>query len=602
MRPLARAALIAVALFAFLQLRGVRPALNQDTVRDLLEVRDCVERGLCGVPGVRTNVGLLQGVLWIQMLRAGWKSGLGIDGLSALVRALLSLSAGLVYLAARRLRVAAPVACAGLFVVLLLPAIRYPTLVYSSMPPLPVALVYACALHAVEGGRTRSWLAGAFCLGLAVDSHLTCALLLPCFFAALAATARSPALAAAGAGVAFTAALWLDSSAALALNASSLVATGGALALAAALLVAITGGAAARGRVARLDGPARARVAVWLHVTVFVALLGAGAIRTGHFLAPRYLTPALPALCFAVVLLVERAAPRDRRRPAAALIVALAFALCWALPGGWSPLYEKRVDWLLVDARTVADRLYADGWTWPGLYQRLQGPASRDLVSALGLFEPARVGHAAPPHDLAIVRGLRSESPPGLTPGGTLVPLGRDTFAVIRRFRSILDRRAVRVCTSDAPPGGPACVDVPLVPRESGELRHRGYPLHLAPLREPRSPSQGPLEMTYLFRVEVPGDGRDRVLSLCAADPWRFERADGISVRGALPSRRLVVDASAARTGTLAITLRGTADDAALAAWPPEILEVDAADRSLWRVWGERALNECSWPSGVASH
>ena len=355
-----RAAGVAVAVFAALQLQGVQPALNPDTVRDLLEVRDCVERGLCGVPGVHTSFGLLHGVLWIQVLKLGWKSGFGIEGLSALVRGLLAVSTAVVYLAARRVRVATPWACAGFFLVLLLPAIRYPMLVYASMPPLPVALVYACVFRGVEGGCTRSWLAGAFFLGLAVDSHLTCALLLPCYFAVLVASARVPALAAAGAAAVIPAALWLDSPAALALNARALATTGGAWTLAAALVVGVVGGAAARDRMRRLGGPERIRTAVWLHVTVFIVLLGAGAVHTGHFLAPRYLTPALPALCFGAVLLVERAAQHpfgrrlfgagDLRQSAAALAVVLAIALSWRWPGpeGWNVFNEHQVGWRLV--------------------------------------------------------------------------------------------------------------------------------------------------------------------------------------------------------------------------------------------------------------
>jgi hypothetical protein len=540
--------LLALSMLLLAWLVGA-PPLHEDTARDLLLARDCVEQGRCAMSGPQASFdGLVQGALWDHLLEACRASGLGLHGVRYVVLMLEAVSAVLVWatpgplcdwrsgLAAWALYLAASTYC-----------IELPVLYNSAALLLPLALFYVCALSLASDGELVSTAAAGAALGLSVDTHMVAAILVPFFLGLVLAVAKRPAVAAALAAFAVILPLIVSSWGAIARDVVLLTASW--VPCAGLLATVLLSGLALRRRARNAPPLARSRaVLVAACVYALPVLAIAGAV-TKHPLAPRYfVVVAMPAAILAGTLLTEAFGntssfgfPTRRANAIVALIGLLLLAFVTR------PNRSSRGGWNAFDAEVLAREIYGRGWTYADVFRHLRGSNAELLVAALAPYGPAPTGARAksPIHDdLLVAKVLRSRLPATVPKEWRIVDLGDSAVAITRSLPSSIDVAAVEICDS-RPNESVRCQRVDLEARDPDEgavatVVQRAYPTLAPAASRPTRTLFAPLHRS--IEVGARASSPTHSIAIVDAMPWRIERVDGVRSRGVLPGERVTLE------------------------------------------------------------
>jgi hypothetical protein len=593
--PPGGAVVIFMLSFVLLALLVGAPPIHEDTARDLLLARDCVDAGRCAMAGPHASfAGLTQGALWGHLLEVCRTLGLALRGSRYVVLALHAASAALVYGIPRRMcGWPAGLAAWGLYLAMSSYTSELPILFNSGALPLPLALFYVCLSSLAIDGEVLASAGAGVALGLAVDTHVVAAVLVPFFFGVVVAVARRPLVATAAAIFAVVVPLLVSSPRAVVADATLLASAWAPSAGVLALSLVVGLSLRRRAKTAR---PVTRSRAVLAAACIFSTALFAGArIVTGHGLEPRYFAVlAAPAAIFVGAWLVQgfRGEPgleiRIRRTNA---VVALAGLTLLGFLMARSA--RSRRSWNAFDAEVLARDLYARGWSYPDLFRHLRGPDAGLLVAALAPYgppPPASRENPKGPTDLLVAKVQRSLLPASVPTEWDVVDLGGSAAAVMRPLVSWIDLSALTLCQTES--GAPLpCqhVDLDVLDPDEGArgtVAQRAYPTLLPTPSEPDTRAGAPLgPLRCSIEVRVHASSPARVLTLVDTTmPWRIERALGVRYAGTLPGREVTLEGEG--DGTIVFLVDVPAGSVGrFRRWLPSFVETSQAEISLRKLF-----------------
>lgn len=533
------AAVTLLSLVWALLFRGT-PSLIADTARDLLFARDCSELGHCLTIGAKTSFsGWYQGGAWLQLVAAVEILGGGVRALQGTVIALEVLSCGLWYVFLSRYFAGFMPVLASLFWAAALCVIGDHTLLWNhSGMALPAVLASAGLLvFAAERSLPALWVA-VFWTGMGIGFHVDCATLLPVELVAAVLAARRPFLGELSVLVAFLLGLLPTSLDAVRANLMFVLGSGSAIPVLAGALVLLVVPRFARARFWRAGRGARI---AWLAAgAIAPSLLGLGWLALhGHAMSIRYVYAALPAALALLALGVDSACRRATLR-----LGRWAWALLagvFAAGGIWIPRRPDPALWSSTDARAVAAKLSAAGYSYDAARWHVQGPHAWDLVTAMASYLPPPTQRALPVDkpDLLVLRPV----PGGARGGSVLHPAGRPPLWV-RGIEPWLDILRGRVCILPARADRSTEAHCTRLGKHMEKVayfrfRSRKYPrMYETSLPEP-----------YIVRFVIPvhprGSDAERDIQVLGGSQrcaWKIVRVDGIAYRGRLPTRRIVLE------------------------------------------------------------
>jgi hypothetical protein len=551
----------AAAMAAFVWLDHVTPAfeVSDDSIRDQLFVRDCVELERCHLIGANASLlGLHQGAVWLDLLVAVRLLGGDTADARRLVLVLLAAGVSTVFLVTWHwLGAALALPTAVLFAIALTTDRVASQLTNASLAAFPSCLAVAALLCFALSARWRFLVAASFALGAAINVHVASLSLLPSFaMIALAARPR-PWRTIAAASAVFAATCLLTSSATMRANTLALAAGGLLTPTLMALLPALLAAAAVGPRFRRLAPMARAAVAGLLLLAPFAVAAGCAFLWMNLHFSPYYLHPvfAPAAVLISAIFYAPFAALRGGWRvlrwlPTTATVAALALFCNYERHSAAFAAVENPAPWSLVEVEAIAARLPALGWSYEDLLYRLQGPACRDLVVRLALFEPPPRRPLHPePQQMQVVKVARGAIGEDST-SGEVVPLG-DSVALLREVDSWMRPYALRACRAAVESiDPPACANArpPVIATADRFLFSlRSYPeIHDVAAVPP------PYLATYEIPLQ-PRVGESRDLMLTDVGNWQITRLEGIRAEGPLPARRVLLHSPDGRPGRLIV-------------------------------------------------
>lgn len=562
-------AAIGIALAAFLWLAHLHPPgiITDDSTRDDLLARDCVELGRCHLLGAPSSLaGFFHGALLVDLLVA--VRLLGAGGERTVVLAFLAMSAATLFIVLwrwGRASIALPAAVlliAGL-------SLDSPLLINNSVTVFPDVLTAAALLCYGLSGQRRYLIAAAFSLAVAISVHgASLSLMAPLLAIAAAARAR-PWRAVAIALAVVAATCLLTSSATLRANAIAIAERGYLLPGIVIGLVVVLVAASLGVRFRRLSWDARA----WLIGIVIVlpfalALLWLSVAERHHF-SVLYLHPVLgPG---AALIAAALCTPFDlaahwlsglRWTPTAAASAAIALLLVDASQPAASR--DAAQSWSFAEATAIAERATARGWSYEDLVLRVQGTACRDLLRAMSVVAAAPGPSSTSDHDgrhLQVVK-IQRDAIPALTDGDGVVALSPTAAAILRDIESWLRPRNLRACRTAVGVGSsPRCSTA--TPRESDAYTPERFLFSMRSFPEVHA-LDVPLPYVASYEIPlapVPGESRELTLTDHPGGDcgWRFTRADGVRVDGSLPARRVRLYATGAAASVVVERPFGTA-------------------------------------------
>jgi len=525
------------------------PPVEADTCIDLALARDCHGVGFRFMGNSSSFLSLRHGAQWSLFLAACDGLGLGADGLHLLVTLLHGLAVGgLVWLLLGYLRQGTALLAGALFFLLSVSFVEYPKLWNPTLVPVLLILHFGALLALLHRGKTWAALLAAASLALVVDAHMVHVLLAPVYLLAVALRARRPWFVAALGALAFTVVLAVPSHGSHVMNLRVLSTHWVVLPAAVGLLGAFAAGLLLRPHLASLAPVALHFQLLALAVVSVLLLLGVG-LRglTGTGVRAYHLLPLLP---FAVVYLARLAAVLPTSAPLRHVVMLAAWiGVAHVAQGQWAQLSEKRGYWRLRDTERLAAVLYGDGYSYRTLASRLRGPRHNHLVMCLASLEPSGNMSGGKLLEGRVLYALWLRHAPHLVgrPGVRIVTLGGGERAALFKLSSWLR------------PADPEASDAPPSPARSFYARTQHRMRDGAPVRR-------------TFKVHPQGPDRARRLTFVdPASPWSIVGVAGVSYRGALPGRRVVLlnDGSGPGTITLVSGRLDTLVDA-----PPDYVEL----------------------------
>lgn len=565
-------------LFALALLAYAAPPLSDhpDTVRDLLQARDCVDGGHCIAGGAQASFGQLRsGASWPATLVALRWTGAPTEAVHSLV--LAADSAAVAVVAAISGAWPAALLTTGLIV-----ATREHLIWSPALLPLVAALVAALWQRCRRDQQFRAWATLGLLLGLQIDMHplggpyaLAAMLVLPW-------TASRPLRATAASGTtALVTAMALAPEVQMA-NLRAVHQQGGWLLPSGASLL-LGSAVAAWWYSHRGQGKSRAPAAPSPWPMSVAAVLGAGSVLLAASLGvgslhPRYFLAAMPAACMGlgvmVALLPRLAAP----------VVAAATALALGPPSigighPWSAVLQT--------ARVLS--LHRQGW--PTHLYRVQGAGCRRLAAAVQLELPAVASPSAESLELAW-QFVDLDDPavpegPGWRPAVIWQNGPRRIRTWSRTTRTWLQAYAGRGCLiSD---GLRQCQPLQpgVLPSGFAALAQANIPWHLRtfPAAVTLAPGIGPSQTTFEMPLAIARPGRRRIAIEQLPErrcPWRIDavRSSGAALPVTLAGDRqsAEVTASAAGLATLIVSRSwgpGCDDSTEWEYGPPCLLETE---------------------------
>ncbi len=539
----------AVGLGAFLFLSAVTPptAVTDDTARDLLLVRDCIDLSKCHTMGAPTSVaGFRQGAAWLDLLVLVRLLGGDVEASRRVVLALNALGVAAIFLAARRLMASAALPSALLALAVIVRTGAAENLINPSAAVFPDVVCEIALLLFAFDGRLGSLLAAAFALGVAVNFHISAYALVPAVLALAILGGRAPTLQVMASVALAVAASFSTSADGVRANIFELQRRHWLIPAGVVLLFIGVLSAAGRSRWQTLTPAARSWI-VGAHFIGPFAVVGLWLqLVQQHDFSPTYLHPVIgpgaitvcAGLLGAVALLFRGAGGRG---PAGALSLATAVLLFVEAQPALARS-STNAPTTFADARREAAALAAAGWTWDRLAGRVQGPACRQMTVGLSVYMPS-VGAASAPSDAQLQ--IVEEGP---------VSGEKGTNRHLQPIASWMRPDGLVACRVDAKTSSCRPASLPKSkPSDSAEaplLSDRTwlavYPFDVSP----------PFTARYSVPlITVPGETRvieiaEPAIGSCG---WQFTAAEGIAARGPLPSSRVEVRSDGGGPGRLTI-------------------------------------------------
>lgn len=532
------------------------PDLMADTARDLLFARDCSKLGQCLTVGAKTSFSQwYQGGTWFQLIAAIQLLGGGVRALQVTVIVLDALSCGAWYLFLSRHFGGFMPVLASLFWLGALGYMGDHSLLWNpSGMALPVVLASAGLLVFAV---TRSLLAlcvAVFWTGLGMGFHVDCATLLPVELVAAILATRRPWLAELSVLGAFLLGLLPTSLEAARANLVFVLESGVKIPILLAILVLFVAPRFARDRFWRAS--TGARIAWLAGGAILPSVLGLGWLALhGHEVAMRYTYPALPAALALVALGVDEACrwATRRRGPTARTVLAGACGVV-GLCGG---IRTERPRWTSADARAIAAKLTASGYSYDAARWHVQGPATWSIITAIGPYMPPPRKPPLP-LDMPDILMLRP-APAGAKADSLLHPRGRPPVYLhsIRPWLDIAHGRACIRPAHAAPDVEARCqkLDKRMEAVQGFRYRSRKYP------RLYNTSQRAPYVVRFVIPVHPSGDDARRyiwVFNRSRNCPWQIVSVNGLSYEGRLPARAIVLERG--QGGSMSIARHFTAD------------------------------------------
>lgn len=579
--------------------------VQKDASRDLAFARDLVDGAQFYGHGTWSGFGgMLQGTSWVNFLALAELAGLGIAGIERVLTVVLAATVAGSCLGFARLlpaselepdpfveRARAPVAVAvgGLVTLALLTfGVEVPLLWQPLLLPVPILLMHLCLWRLLRHGELIDALALAIFAALAFDVHLISVAVIWLALIAVPMASRRPLIATSGALILGLATSVLSSPKLLPDHYARLVDMGLLVPVALAPIVALGIGIAARQRFAKLDWPARLRLALGVELGVLVAVVLATALERTPEFGGRYVLVFLPAIGFAAALVASWS--RSRIGLAAATLLALSLmpaAIPWLQRGERNEL-PSNPTWRAAAFDEVAARLDARGLTWTEAALRLQSPGLPTLLSHLAVrLEPGEPDPPAPETGLLLLAYEPAEARTilaSLGEGGEGVEqieielgLGFDDATVLLIETSArTDRSAAEICRDHSED----CMPVVLTVTE------RVVQAHPSSWISPRDKitaggwltmNERPAPRELLWRLPI-SPGPAAVLGFPDALPsrcnWSIVTTEGFEPGVELPARTLELGAEVEGAILVSRSVEGEGCED-YGVWPPTVIETD---------------------------
>jgi hypothetical protein len=580
-------AIVFVVTWLWLWMRPSSP-LQEDTSRDLAFARELVDGTQHHLHGAWASFGALrQGTIWIDFLALCQLTGLGIEGIEAVLTTLLAATVALAYVGFARLlpwredplvREVAPLISAVAVLAALPLTCEMPLLWQPILLPVPIVLAHLCLWRLLRDGELVDALALAVLCSFALDVHVVSVALLMLALVAVPLASKQTWLATPAALTVGIGTLALCSPAALSGNWVILREQGWLLPTCVVLGAALLVGAALRRRFASLNWETRLRLALGGELAVMAMIIAASLHGSTPSLAGRYLLPFIPAVALALGLAASWANSRRSLLGSIALALGLLLAsLGWLRPESSRvlPIYPA---WRVAEFEPVAELLRERELSWTELAGRLQGPSAAMVLSHLSsLVEP---GSADPPHaesglllvalDDAQAEQVRPELPddPQLV---TALEVG-ELQALLVQTSARADRLGVELCRD-----GDDCTPVKIASNSRVHQAHPKVWIGRAPAQQwlVADGRSEPEQLLWRFPI-TPGPRAVLMLSSNLSEPcaWMFVAAEGFEPSARLPSALLELEGDA--SGFLLVSRRLDADQPACSEhglFPPSIME-----------------------------
>jgi hypothetical protein len=592
--PILLGMVLSALAFAWLsRVNPFSPFINDDSVRDELLARDCVELGYCHLIGPVTSVsGIHQGAAWTDLLVAVRLVGGGEHASYVVVLVLLALAAGTLFVSVWRwVRPSLAFPAAVLFVYTLRFGSYSNPLINPSAAPLPDTLTAAALMCYGLSARRRYLAVAAFALGLGMAIHVGSFSLAPSLIV-LTILASGRPLRALLLGVSVCAVTYMATSrAALFANLDTFVTNGWLVPLLVASVTLLLASAGLRPWYRRRSRDAR----LWIIGTVLLLPFALGtawllAVHKHHF-STFYLHPVLgPAAVFGVAVLGSPFEIGGRRFPVLrwAPTVAWCVAFAWLLASA-PPLTERAASdttgpWTMTEASAITKHVAQRGWAFDQLPFRIQSDGCRELLVGMSVTaSPTASAAAARSQQLQIRRATRAQAA-ALVPSDEIVPVQGDTVVIVREFDSWMQAEAIQVCRLPLEREHPP-VCVPARVEDSVRDRRDFLYLSWAGFGIPAADVAPP----YVTRFEIPLSPQangERGISLTdhttpSTCGWHLTQVNGVEADRPLPARHVRLRARPGGPRRLVLERPfGTAEcpDIHDTGYPPCLLEIAPGD------------------------
>lgn len=534
---------------------------NFDTARDWNQAVSCANghASFCeGTPEIWFH-GFSHGALWIRFLGFGHRLDLSVAALQGLTLLFIAVACGFITNAARHWMSVLGAVVAGLvFAPLSLSVTQAYVFWNPTLLPLPLAIFAWALSDHVRTGRAATGIAAAIALGVSVDLHLVCVVLVPLLFIANVASVRRLGVSNALAMFAFGLTLWLAAPNSWARNLEALDRlTMGPVLVGALLPLATVIGLVVRGRWRGAEPSSSVALLVGAMMTWVVVLYASEGLWI-----ERYVAPSLPAVALGFGWLFGRV--RFDWRSLARLTIGM--GLLWKTDvvraGSFVPAPDQ---WTLEDVSRVARALAEKRWGGPDLWTRVGGLGENDLATLVALSKP----HPSPPDgSVVIARTHRSALPTEPPPTWEIVELEAGHVAILEQVASAVSRERVEMC-SVVEGRAPFCKSEPLVPDPSVFE----FPLLRRVFGEVVSK-----EITEPFRLEYWLDldtGKIDAPSIVAIvdedEDWKITAVRGVGYDGELPGRSVKLLPGSGR-GRIALARPIVREDG-IPPWMPTLVE-----------------------------
>lgn len=419
-----------VATLLTSRVRNAQAPMHLDTARDLLIARDFAEGEVSGMGATSSFGQLVHGALWPHILSLRFRFGIGIVAFERFVDVMLAVSAALfawMCVVAVERRPGFTGWALWLFPTLI--AVEHPILWNPTLSPFALGLFYLALIVGVRRGSPAAFLGASIALGVAIDFHVSGAIMLPAFFVTLLACARQPIITAVLAALAMLEVWLVFSPVALEYNARRLEPV--AWLIVSGALAVFAGGLFLRSRLARMTAVSRVRAILAGVASVMVVTLLALSRVSGRAVEWRYLGMVVIPAALLLVSVLPRAPLARLPLEIAAVIMAV------AIPPGEHRGFKLR------EAPAMASALYRRG-SFDDLFRHLRGPEAFHVLSTVASFETAPTAPSLS-DDLLVLRVRRGRALPA---GAEVIDLSPEHVAVLLAYMPRVDTSVVHVCRS----------------------------------------------------------------------------------------------------------------------------------------------------------
>ncbi len=597
-------AIVGAAAFIF-WLWDARVTQGLDIIRDLLLARDCLDGPRCHSIGAQSSfLFLVQGAVWTYCLVAFLWLGFSIDQLFGLILALHALSFGALYLFVNRvLGKGFGFVAVLIYLLLTVVAVSYPWLFNDSILALPMVVLFVLFAQILVSARLWQVLMASILLAICIDTHLVFILLIPALIVITASSGQASIRNSVIALVVMFITMGVVSFESHYANVVGLLERELLVPIVLGLFALIVVGT--RLKVHNESLVPRDRVIFWM---VLIAVMFATVITTMGIvfeksMEPHYHLPGMVAYAFVGSLitfrLISYALTRVKiikrkvfwTKTVATIVWLAVIALAYHM-GLFLEQLDESDKMTMDEQKTVAEYLYAKGYSYDDLAANLRGLYHYEMISGFGVYEPMELRNKRSlDKSLYILKLQRGDFPHQgirLPERYEVVPLEDDSIALILTMRSSLVLSDMELCyrfVGSSRPG--ACRNVTYRPEgkknpQSAPLyAYRAYPelIELPDALYPFYHYNGVENVAVTFSIPMFVQEDDPDKYLFGFTDWWIIGLEGIDFEGEFPAREVLIKGGRNRRGRIILQrILGPQQLHMLRPTIPSLMEVPAED------------------------